>query len=59
MRARLAPDLTQLHRTLLAWDYFHNETIRQIPERISILQYLLPSVPPNEYQETFTTIAHA
>lgn len=24
MRARLAPDLTSLHRTLLGWDFFHN-----------------------------------
>lgn len=24
MRARLAPDLTPLHRTILNWDYFHN-----------------------------------
>lgn len=24
MRARLAPDLTQLHKTILSWDFFHN-----------------------------------
>ena len=31
MRARLAPDLTTLHKTILGWDFFHNVTFHQAP----------------------------
>ncbi|KAK3696024.1 DEAD-box type RNA helicase [Vermiconidia calcicola] len=53
MRARLAPDLTPLHRVILRWDFFHtgdyppgaNEyQFRQVPNSFS---------DPVTYQETF------
>ncbi|OCK89265.1 tRNA-splicing endonuclease-like protein [Cenococcum geophilum 1.58] len=56
MRARLAPDLTQLHRTLLAWDYFHNGDYP--PNSRTDIYTAVPNSfrTPNEYQETFTPL---
>lgn len=53
MRARLAPDLSSLHRTILGWDYFHEG---DFPPKSRPDQYSkVPSTfrTPNEYQSTF------
>ena len=53
MRARLAPNLTNLHQTILGWDYFHTgdfppgtgrQDYRQVPNRFRT---------PVEYQQVF------
>ena len=53
MRARLAPDLSSLHRTILGWDYFHEGDFppRSRPDIYS----KVPSTfrTPNDYQSTF------
>ncbi|OJJ38146.1 hypothetical protein ASPWEDRAFT_24112 [Aspergillus wentii DTO 134E9] len=53
MRARLAPDLSSLHRTLLAWDFFANG---DLPPNSGRTDYSLVSNAfrdPIEYQKTF------
>ncbi|PYH97717.1 hypothetical protein BO71DRAFT_406762 [Aspergillus ellipticus CBS 707.79] len=53
MRARLAPDLSSLHRTLLAWDFFANG---DLPPNSGRTDYSLVSNAfrdPIEYQRTF------
>jgi senataxin len=53
MRARLAPDLSKLHATILGWDYFHPE---QLPPGSNPHQY--SAVPdsfrdPHQYKQIF------
>ncbi|KAE8146621.1 SEN1 N terminal-domain-containing protein [Aspergillus avenaceus] len=53
MRARLAPDLSSLHRTILAWDFFANG---DLPPNSGRTDYSLISNAfrdPIEYQRTF------
>jgi senataxin len=52
MRARLAPDLSSLHRTILGWDYFHNG---DFPPKSSFNYTKVPGTfrTPTEYQNTF------
>jgi senataxin len=53
MRARLAPDLSSLHRTILAWDFFANG---DLPPNSGRTDYTLVSNTfrdPIEYQKTF------
>ena len=53
MRARLAPDLTGLHKTILGWDFFHNG---DFPPGSGRNDYSLVSNSfrtPNEYQNIF------
>ncbi|EAU32629.1 conserved hypothetical protein [Aspergillus terreus NIH2624] len=53
MRARLAPDLSSLHRTILAWDFFANG---DLPPNSGRTDYSLVSNTfrdPIEYQRTF------
>jgi senataxin len=53
MRARLAPDLSSLHRTILAWDFFANG---DLPPNSGRTDYTLISNTfrdPIEYQRTF------
>ncbi|KAL4912227.1 SEN1 N terminal-domain-containing protein [Aspergillus aurantiobrunneus] len=53
MRARLAPDLSSLHRTILAWDFFANG---DLPPNSGRSDYSLVSNAfrdPIEYQRTF------
>ncbi|KAL6231828.1 hypothetical protein BDW75DRAFT_34485 [Aspergillus navahoensis] len=53
MRARLAPDLSSLHRTLLSWDFFSNG---DLPPSSGRTDYSLVSNSfrdPIEYQRTF------
>ncbi|KAH8431639.1 putative tRNA-splicing endonuclease [Aspergillus melleus] len=53
MRARLAPDLSSLHRTILAWDFFANG---DLPPNSGRTDYSLVSNAfrdPIEYQKTF------
>jgi senataxin len=53
MRARLAPDLSSLHRTILAWDFFANG---DLPPNSGRTDYSLVSNTfrdPIEYQKTF------
>jgi senataxin len=53
MRARLAPDLTLLHRTILSWDFFHDG---EFPPNSASANYSLISNTfrtPGEYQATF------
>lgn len=53
MRARLAPDLSSLHRTILAWDFFANG---DLPPNSGRTDYSLVSntfKDPLEYQKTF------
>jgi senataxin len=53
MRARLAPDLSSLHRTILGWDYFHEGDFP--PKSRPDIYSKVPSTfrTPNEYQSTF------
>jgi senataxin len=53
MRARLAPDLSSLHRTILSWDYFHEGDFppKSRPEIYS--KVLSTFRTPNDYQSTF------
>lgn len=53
MRARLAPDLSSLHRTILSWDFFANG---DLPPNSGTTDYTLVSNSfrdPIEYQKTF------
>ena len=53
MRARLAPDLSALHRTILGWDYFHEGDFP--PKSRPEIYSKVPSTfrTPNDYQSTF------
>lgn len=53
MRARLSPDLTSLHKTILGWDFFHTG---DFPPRSDREDYSLVSSTfrtPVDYQHTF------
>ena len=53
MRARLAPDLSSLHRTILGWDFFHDGAF---PPNSACDDYSLVTSTfrnPVEYQNTF------
>jgi len=52
MRARLAPDLSPLHKIILGWDYFHNG---DFPPRSKDNYAAVPNSfrTPNDYQATF------
>lgn len=53
MRARLAPDLSSLHRTILGWDYFHDGDFPP-KSRPDIYSKVLSTFrTPNDYQTTF------
>jgi senataxin len=53
MRARLAPDLSSLHRTILGWNYFHQGDFppKSRPDVYSKVADIFRT--PNEYQTTF------
>jgi senataxin len=53
MRARLAPDLSSLHRSILGWDYFHEGDFP--PKSRPDIYSKVPSTfrTPNDYQSTF------
>lgn len=53
MRARLAPDLTLLHKTILSWDYFHDGDFppNSRPEMYSAVPNTFRT--PLDYQNTF------
>jgi senataxin len=53
MRARLAPDLTQLHKTILGWDYFHNGDFP--PSSRTDIYKAVPKTfrTPQDYQDVF------
>lgn len=53
MRARLAPDLSSLHRTILSWNYFHEGPFppKSRPDMYS--KVLSTFRTPNDYQNTF------
>lgn len=53
MRARLAPDLTSLHKTLLAWDFFHNGDFPPGSDREDYSLVTNTFRTPNDYQDTF------
>ncbi|KAF2116709.1 SEN1 N terminal-domain-containing protein [Lophiotrema nucula] len=53
MRARLAPDLSPLHKVILGWDYFHKGDTP--PSSRDDMYSAVPNTfrTPNEYQSTF------
>jgi senataxin len=53
MRARLAPDLSSLHRSILGWDYYHQGDFP--PKSRPDIYSKVPSTfrTPNDYQSTF------
>lgn len=53
MRARLAPDLSSLHKTILGWNYFHEGDFP--PNSRSDIYSKVPGTfrTPNDYQSTF------
>jgi senataxin len=53
MRARLAPDLSSLHKAILGWDYFHEGDFppKSRPDMYS--KVLGTFRTPNDYQSTF------
>lgn len=53
MRARLAPDLSSLHRDILSWDYFHDGDFP--PNSRPDIYSAVPKTfrTPNDYQKTF------
>ena len=53
MRARLAPDLTQLHRTILGWDFFHDGDFPPGSERENFSFVTKTFKTPVEYQSVF------
>ena len=53
MRARLAPDLTALHKTILGWDFFHNGDFPPGSERENYSLVTSTFRTPMDYQNTF------
>ena len=53
MRARLAPDLTVLHKTILSWDFFHYGDFPPGSERQDYSLVTNSFRTPIEYQSTF------
>lgn len=53
MRARLAPDLTGLHKTILSWDFFHNGDFPPGSDRNDYSLVTSSFRTPIDYQNTF------
>ncbi|KAB8337070.1 hypothetical protein FH972_021374 [Carpinus fangiana] len=53
MRARLAPDLSPLHQSILSWDYFHDGPFPQNSSASDYASVLAAFRDPIEYQRTF------
>ena len=53
MRARLAPDLVSLHRTILGWDFFHSGDFPPGSERQDYSMVTNVFRQPKDYQNTF------
>ena len=53
MRARLAPDLTPLHKTILSWDFFHNGDFPPGSDRDNYSLVSNTFRTPLDYQNTF------
>ncbi len=53
MRARLAPDLTALHKTILSWDFFHDGDFPPGSERRDYSLVTNSFRTPTDYQNTF------
>ena len=53
MRARLAPDLTALHKTILSWDFFHNGDFPPGSEKQDYSLVTNSFRTPTDYQNTF------
>ena len=53
MRARLAPDLSSLHKTILGWDFFHEGDFPPSSERHDYSLVSSSFENPVEYQSTF------
>lgn len=53
MRARLAPDLTALHKTILGWDFFHTGDFPPGSERQDYSLVTSSFRTPTDYQNTF------
>lgn len=53
MRARLAPDLTALHKTILGWEYFHNGDFPPGSDRDDYSLVSNTFRTPNDYQSVF------
>lgn len=53
MRARLAPDLSALHRAILSWDYYHDGDYPPKSNPSTYSKVLNTFRTPNDYQSTF------
>lgn len=53
MRARLAPDLTALHKTILSWDFFHHGDFPPGSERQDYSLVTNSFRTPTDYRNTF------
>lgn len=53
MRARLAPDLVSLHKTILGWDFFHSGDFPPGSERQDYSLVTNVFRQPKDYQKTF------
>lgn len=53
MRARLAPDLTALHRTILGWEYFHTGDLPPATTRHDYKQVPKQFRTPLDYESVF------
>ena len=53
MRARLAPDLSSLHKTILGWDFFHSSPFPPNSDRDDYSLVTNTFRTPIEYQSTF------
>ena len=53
MRARLAPDLTALHKTILSWDFFHNGDFPPGSQRNDYSLVTNTFRTPLDYEHTF------
>ena len=53
MRARLAPDLTTLHKTILSWDFFHNGDFPPGSRRNDYSLVSSTFRTPTDYQNVF------
>ena len=53
MRARLAPDLTPLHRAILKWDFFHTGDYPPGSDEHQFSRVSNSFADPGTYQQTF------
>lgn len=56
MRARLAPDLTSLHRNILSWDFFHTGDFPPVTQRDDYRLVTNTFRSPADYQRTFEAL---